>query len=92
MGKILRKLNVLLDKKQKRIMVYLIFVMLVGAALELLGVGMILEAVTVITDPDILEKNGMLADIYGALGMGSMTEFSMVLLGALIVVYAVKNA
>ena len=92
MGKILRKLNVLLDKRQKRIMVYLIFIMLIGAALELLGVGMILEAVTVITDPDILEKNELLAYVYETLGMESMTEFSMVLLGSLIVVYAVKNA
>ena len=92
MGKILRKLKVLLDKKQKRIMVFLIFVMLVGAALELLGVGLILEAATVITDPDILEKNEMLASVYSALGMESMTQFSMVMLGALILVYAVKNA
>ena len=38
MGKILKKLNVLLDKRQKKIMVFLVFVMLVGAALELLGV------------------------------------------------------
>ena len=92
MGKILRKLNILLDKKQKRIMVFLIFVMLIGAALELLGVGLILEAATVITDPEILEKNEMLASVYEMLGMDSMTQFSMFMLGALILVYAVKNA
>lgn len=92
MGKILRKLKILLDKKQKRIMVFLIFVMLIGAALELLGVGLILEAATVITDPDILEKNEMLAYLYDLLGMDSMTQFSMFMLGALILVYAVKNA
>ena len=64
MKKILKKLNVLLDKKQKRVMVFLIFVMLIGAALELLGVGLILEAATVITDPQILEKNEMLAYLF----------------------------
>lgn len=73
-------------------MVFLIFVMLIGAALELLGVGLILEAATVITDPDILEKNEMLAYLYDLLGMDSMTQFSMFMLGALILVYAVKNA
>ena len=92
MGKILKKLKILLDKKQKRIMVFLIFVMLIGAALELLGVGLILEAATVITDPEILEKNEMLAYIYNMLGMESMTQFSMFMLGALILVYAVKNS
>ena len=39
MGKILRKLNILLDKKQKRIMLFLIVAMLIGAALELMGGG-----------------------------------------------------
>ena len=38
-------------------MVFLVFVMLIGAALELLGVGLIYQAAGVITDPDILENN-----------------------------------
>ena len=92
MGKILKKLNVLLDRKQKNIMVSLIFVMLVGAALELLGVGLIYQVATVITDPEILEKSDMLASVYEGLHMKSMTQFSIWIMGALIVVFAVKNA
>lgn len=92
MGKILKKLNVLLDKKQKKIMVSLIFVMLVGAALELLGVGLIYQVATVITDPNVLKKSEMLSVIYEKLNMESMTEFSIMIMGALILVFAVKNA
>ena len=73
-------------------MVSLIFVMLVGAALELLGVGLIYQVATVITDPEILEKSDMLASVYEGLHMKSMTQFSIWIMGALIVVFAVKNA
>ena len=92
MGKIFKKLKVLLDKRQKKIMVSLVFVMLVGAALELLGVGLIYQAATLIMDPNILENNELLATVYDVLNMQNMTQFSMLILGALIVVFAVKNA
>lgn len=92
MGKIFRKLDVLLDKKQKRIMVFLVFMMLIGAALELLGVGLIYQAGKVITDPDILENSDMLAYAYAKLHMENMTEFAILVMGALIAVFAVKNA
>ncbi len=91
MKKILKKLNVLLDREQKKIMVFLVFVMLVGAALELLGVGLIYEVATVITDSEILEKNGSMARLYHALGMQSMEQFSILIMSALIFVFAVKN-
>lgn len=92
MTKILKKLNVLLDKKQKKIMASLILVMLVGAALELMGVGLIYEVATVITDPNVLEKRASLAWVYEKLNMESMTQFSIFIMGLLILVFAVKNA
>ena len=42
MVKIFEKLMVLLDRQQKRKMVLLVFLMLIGAVLETLGVSMIL--------------------------------------------------
>ncbi len=92
MGKILRKLNILLDKKQKRIMLFLIVAMLIGAGLELMGVGLIYEAASVIMDPDILESSETLVKVYDIFHMESMTQFSMLIMGALIGVFALKNA
>ena len=92
MKKIFKKLNILLDKRQKKIMVFLVFAMLIGAALELLGVGLIYQVATVITDPDILEKNRRLAELYGLLHMQSMEQFSILIMACLIVVFAAKNA
>ena len=92
MKKILKKLNILLDRRQKKIMVFLVFVMLVGAALELLGVGLIYQVATVITDPNVLEKNAIMASLYQSLGMKSMEQFSVVIMACLILVFATKNA
>lgn len=73
-------------------MVFLVFVMLVGAALELLGVGLIYQVATVITDPNVLEKNALMASLYQSLGMKSMEQFSVVIMACLILVFATKNA
>ena len=50
MKKIVRKLMVLLDKRQKRIMILLILLMLVGAVLETAGVSMVVPAMQVVMD------------------------------------------
>lgn len=92
MKKILKKLDILLDNKQKRTMLLLVFFMLIGAALELLGVGLVYQAAGIITDPDILENSKTLAGVYGALHMEDMAEFTMLIMGALVAVFALKNA
>lgn len=92
MGKILAKLNVLLDRKQKEKMVGLVFVMLIGAMLETLGIGMIYPVAEVITDPRAIEKSESLSMVYDMLHMQSVTQFTLVVMGALIAVFAVKNA
>lgn len=92
MTKILKKLNILLDRKQKKIMVGLIFIMLIGAVLETLGIGMIFPVAKVITDPKGIEKSESLSFVYDTLNMKSTNQFLLVVMGALIVVFAVKNA
>ena len=57
MKKILKKLMVLLDKRQKKVMVFLVLLMLVGAVLETLGVSMIIPVMNVVMDEHAVEKN-----------------------------------
>lgn len=92
MRKILKKLNVLLDRKQKKIMVSLIFVMLIGAILETLGVGMIYPVAQMVTDPKAIEKSGALSAVYDMLHMRDATQFTLVVMGALIAMFVIKNA
>ena len=68
MGKILRKMNVLLDGKQKRTMAALIVMMLIGGVLESLGVSMLVPIVTVVMDPAAVEESEILSAVYDEIG------------------------
>ncbi|MCM1188876.1 MAG: ABC transporter ATP-binding protein/permease [bacterium] len=91
MGKILKKLNLLLDKKQKRTMGGLIVLMVIGAALQTAGVGMLVQVVTVVIDPGAAEKSGIVKSVYEMLGFTNYGSFSILVMAMLIAVFAVKN-
>ena len=93
MSKILKKLMIILDKKQKRIMVGLVFMMLIGAVLETLGVSMILPVMNVVLEDDAVNKHVYLQWICNIFKIGytdTKTLMIVVMLG-LIVMFAVKN-
>ena len=92
MKQILKKLNVLLDGKQKRTMGGLIFLMVIGAVLQTAGVGMLVQVVTVVIDPQAVEKSGLVRSVYGWFGFSDYKSFSVLVMAMLIVVFAVKNA
>ena len=92
MLRILKKLNVLLDKKQKRTMAWLTFLMVIGAALQTAGVGMILPVVSLVMDKEALHEEGMLHDLFVLIGGGSEIRFTILVMLALIVVFIIKNS
>ena len=92
MLQILKKLNVLLDKKQKRTMVWLTFMMVIGAALQTAGVGMILPVVSLVMNKEALYEEGLLHDMFLLIGGGSEIRFTVLVMVALILVFVVKNA
>lgn len=91
MLQILKKLNLLLDGKQKRTMLGLTVLMVIGAALQTAGVGMILPVVSLVMDREALHKDGMLHDLFFMIGGGSETRFTILIMIALILVFIVKN-
>lgn len=91
MIQILKKLNVLLDGKQKRTMFGLILLMIVGAALQTAGVGMLVSVVSVVIEPEALEKASLVRDIAQFLGFDDQRSFSILVMALLVGVFAVKN-
>ena len=91
MRQIIKKLRVLLDKKQKRAMVGLIFLMVIGAALQTAGVGIIVPTMTVILDGDAIDNNSFLHFFYELLGGGSKQHFMILIMLSMIGVFVVKN-
>ncbi len=92
MLQILKKLNLLLDRKQKKTMAFLTILMVFGAALQTAGVSMILPVVSLVMDKQALEKDGLLHDVFLWVGQGSQTRFTIMVMTALIVVFIIKNA
>lgn len=91
MGRILKKLNILLDKAQKRTMGWLLVLMVISAALQTLGVGMILPVVQIVMDEEAVSRPGMLHDVYLLLGGGSELRFMILVMLALVLAYVLKN-
>ena len=92
MAQILKKMNVLLDKRQKLAMAGLMVLMVVGAFLQTAGVGLLVQAVSVVIDKTAVEKNGVVRSFYEFLGCRDFESFSITVMALLIVVFAVKNA
>lgn len=91
MRKILQKMMVLLDQKQKKQMVGIIFMMLIGGVLESLGIAMIVPVMTTVMDPDSVEKSDILRPIYHMLGLTDTLQLAAIIMVALVLVFVVKN-
>lgn len=91
MKKILKKMNVLLDGKQKVKMGGIVVLMIMGAVLEACSIGLVIPVITTLLDPDAVKGEGYLGDIYRFLGLESTSQFTIVMLVAIIAAFALKN-
>ena len=91
MIQIYKKMMILLDKKQKRMMVGIIFMMLIGAILEALGISVIVPIVQIVMDEKALVEPGIAKTIYDILGLKNQKQFTLVILGAMAAIFALKN-
>jgi len=91
MAQIIKKLRVLLDKRQKRTMVGLVFLMIIGAGLQTAGIGIILPVVQVVMDSEAIHINDLVHFFYVLFGGGSVQRFTVIIMILLILVFVVKN-
>ena len=91
MRKIYKKLMVLLDKRQKKQMVGIVFLMLVGGILESLGIAMIAPVMQIVIDENQVETNKYLSAIYHGLNMENSTQLAELIMVGIILVFILKN-
>ena len=91
MKDILNKLNYIFNASQKRLMALLMVCIFFGAALELLGVSLIMPLIQLISTPDVVDGEGFIALLYRSLGMKSVQDFFIFLVIVIIVLYFLKN-
>lgn len=87
----LRKLNALLDRRDRLHLAALVALMVGSAVLEVFGVGAIPAFVGLIVSPEMLTEHPPLDRIVPALGIESQRELLVWGVGGLIVIFAVKN-
>ena len=91
MRKIYKKLMKLLDGRQKRQMVGIVILMLIGGILESLGIAMIAPIMAVVVSPEKVQESRALSFIYNSLHLESTNQLAAVIMVSLIVVFVVKN-
>lgn len=89
--KILKKLNILLDKKQKRKMAGLLVLMIIGAILETASIGLVIPVVELVITPNAIAKNAYMSSIYDFFSFQSTLQFTVVIMLLLILAFIVKN-
>ena len=88
----MKRINQLLDRRQKTTMVLLVFIMLIGAVLEALGITLVLPVMQAIVDPSAITENQYhMGDVYRISGAGSVQQFAVLMMAAIIVVFICKN-
>ena len=85
------KLLNILSKRQKRNVVGIGVLILIGAVLETLGVSLIVPLAQAIMDADTLARNQYVIMIREMLHLKDMNQFIVVLLFTVVAVYVVKN-
>lgn len=89
---ILKKLAGILNQKQKRKIIGLGILILIGGLLEMLGVSMMLPLVNAIMDMEQMQKNQYVQMICGWFQIENMNYFVVLLLITVILVFVIKNA
>lgn len=92
MVKILKKINILLDKKQKRSMIGLLCMMVLAALLETGAVMMVMAVVELIINPETLEQGETYQKICEWLHLSGTVEFSVLAILFCIILYVLKNS
>ena len=92
MIRVIKKVNLLLDKRQKSRVLLLGILMLIGGIFETLGVSMIIPLATAILDSEVLSKKTIVVEICRIMNITDMTQFLVLIICAIIAIYIIKNA
>ena len=89
--KILKRVYRVLDEKQKKQVIGLVILMLIGAALETIGTSLILPLITAATSPDSVLGNKYMRGVYNFFHLDSVNSFLIMCVVLLIIVFICKN-
>ena len=86
-----KKFNHLLDDDSREKYSLILFLSIVNAILELVGVSLLLYTILAIFEPDFIEKFQLTAYLYYSMNVNSPQLFVLFLTGGLFLLYVIKN-
>lgn len=86
----LKKINFLITKRQRKGLVILTLLLFVGMVLEVFGLGILIPAISILLDPEMIDKTPLISSIRNYFSEFSNQNFIFLFLGAIVVVYLVK--
>lgn len=87
----LKKINFIFTKKQKKRLALMFIVILIGAFMELVGVAAIIPFMEMILSPGTIEQQRYIGTIYRMLSVQSPKHFIIISAIVLILIYILKN-
>lgn len=88
---LMKKMNYILNKKQKWQLVGILFLIVIGSVLELVGVSAILPLINVVMQPEVIINNQYYAFVANFFNISKTADFIYLSSGVLCVVYILKN-
>ncbi|NHC43578.1 ABC transporter ATP-binding protein [Bacillus sp. MM2020_1] len=87
----IRKILMLFNKKEKRILIGLFLMMIIAALFETVGIGLVVPIVGLLTNPSIIQRQSALLYIYNLFNFQSSTSFIVFAVIGLLLVFILKN-
>lgn len=87
----LKKLNFLITKRQRKLILALVFLLLIGMFLEAFGLGVLVPGLSMILDPEALQKITFLMNLKGFLPNSLKEHFIILFLIAICLLYFLKS-
>ena len=87
----LHKVSYLFDRKQKKQILGLAALILIGGLLETMGVSLLLPVVQAIMDPEAIMENEVVGAVADLLQIETSRQLIILMLGSLIALYVIKN-
>lgn len=91
MIRILKKFGKILDRRKKKIIIGIVFLMIIGALLEVFSVSMMVPLLTAIMQPNFIEENKYAALVCNLFDLQSERTFVILCIVALILLFVIKN-
>lgn len=84
------KLSAVLDRRERKLTLLVLFVTIVVSIIEVLGIASIMPFMSVLSNPDIVHKNPALSFVYTSLNFSTTNDF-LFFLGTLVLIFLVGS-